>query len=62
MIYEKAIYVNYELKLNIDEQQDDIQHLTKQCDINNDNEVQEITAAITPMKRKACKCAKIFKM
>ena len=56
VIYEKAIDVNNELKLNIDEQQNDVKHLTEQCDINNDNEVQEITAAITPMKRKACKC------
>ena len=56
VIYEKAIEVNNELKLNVDEQQDDIKHLKEQCDVDDETEVQEITAAITPMKRNACMC------
>ena len=42
--YEKAIEVNNEYKLNVDEQQDNIKHLKEQCDINNKDDVQEITA------------------
>ena len=42
--YEKAIEVNNEYKLNVDEQQDNIKHLKEQCDINNKYDVQEITA------------------
>ena len=48
--------MNNELKLNVDEQQDDIKHLKEQCDIDNEDKVQEITAAITPKKEKACVC------
>ena len=43
---------NNEPKLNVDEQQDDIKHLKEQFDLDNEDEVQEITAAITPMKKK----------
>ena len=32
VIYEKAIGVNNNLKLNVDEQQDDLKHLKKKCD------------------------------
>ena len=46
--YEKAIEVNTELKLNVDRQQDDIKHLNEQCDIDDEDKVQEITAASTP--------------
>ena len=56
VIYEKAIKVNNELKLNVGEQQDDIKHLKEPCDIDDENKVQEITADITPIKRKACMC------
>jgi uncharacterized protein involved in tolerance to divalent cations len=42
--YEKAIEVNNEYKLNVDEQQDNIKHLKEQCDIINKYDVQEITA------------------
>ena len=35
--YEKAIEVNNDLKLNIDELQDDIKHLKEQCDIYDEN-------------------------
>ena len=43
-----AIEVNNELTLNVDDQQNDIKHLKEQCD--DENVVQEITAAITPWK------------
>ena len=49
---EKAIDVNNELKLNVDEQQDDIKHLAEQCDIDDEDDIQEITAAIIPMTKK----------
>ena len=44
--------VVYELQVNVDEQQDDIKHSKEQFDIDDDNEVQDITAAMTPMKKK----------
>ena len=46
---EKAIEVNNELKLNVNNQQDDVKHLKEQCDIDYEDEVQEITTACTPM-------------
>ena len=53
----KAIEVNKELKLNVDEQQHDIKHLKEQSDIDDEYELQKITATITPMKKeKACVC------
>ena len=42
--------------LNVDEQQDDIKHIKEECDINNEDEAKEITAAITPMKTKKPVC------
>ena len=44
--------MNNKLNLNVDEQRDDIKHLKERCDIDDEDEVQEITAAITPMKKK----------
>ena len=35
--YEKAIEVNNELKLNVDEQQDDIKYLKEQCDLDDED-------------------------
>ena len=52
----KVIEVNNELKFNVDEQQDDINHLKEQCDKDTYSKVQKITAVITPTKRKACVC------
>ena len=52
----KAIEVNNELKLNVDEQQDDIKHLKEECGIDDEDKVQEITAAITPIKKKKPVC------
>ena len=43
--------MNNELRLNVDEQQNDIKQLKEQYDINDEDEVQEITAARTPIKR-----------
>ena len=62
--YEEAIKVNNELQLNVDKQQDDIKHLKEQCDIDDEDEVQEITAASIPMKKKPVrvKCNQKFAM
>ena len=49
--YENAIEVNNELNLNVDEQNYDIKRLKVQCDIDDEDEVQEITAARNPMKK-----------
>ena len=49
--YEKTIEVNNELELNDDRQQDDIKHLKEKCGIDDEDGVQEITAASTPMKK-----------
>ena len=54
--YEKAIEVNNELKLNVDEQHDDIKHMIEQCDIDDEDEVQAITAARTTMKKNMPVC------
>ena len=48
--------MNNELKLNVDEQEDDLKHLKEECDIENEHEVQEITAARTPMKNNRSVC------
>ena len=42
--------------LNIDEQQDDMKHVKEQCAIDNEDELQEITAAMTPMTKKKPVC------
>ena len=43
--FEKAIEVKNELKINVDEQQDDITHIKERCDTDDEDEVQEIKAA-----------------
>ena len=49
--------MNNELKLIVDKQQDDIKHLKEQChDIDDEDEVQEITADSTPMKKNRPVC------
>ena len=53
--YEKAIEVNNEIKLIVDEQQYD-DKFKEQGDIEDEDEVQEITATITPMKKKKPVC------
>ena len=37
VIDERAIEVNNELKLNVDEQQDDLKHLKEQRDVDDEN-------------------------
>ena len=49
----KAIEVKNESKINVDEQQDEKKHSKEQCDIEEEDKNQEITAAITPMKIKS---------
>ena len=46
-IYKKVFHGMW----NADEQQDDIKLWKEQCDIDDENEVKEITAARTPIKR-----------
>ena len=48
--------LNNELNVNVDEQQDDIKHLKEQCDIDDEDEVREITAAGFSMKKKRHLC------
>ena len=52
---EKAIEVNNEPRVNVDEQQDDKTFKVK-SDIDDSDEVQEITAARTPMKKNEPVC------
>ena len=51
IIYVKAIEVNNVLNLNVDEQQDDLKHVKEQCDIDDEDEVQEIQASRILMKK-----------
>ena len=63
--YENTIEVNNELKLNVVEQEDELKHLTEQCDIDDEDKVQEITVARSPMKinRPVCvTCNQTFTM
>ena len=39
---EKAIEVNNELKLNVDDQQYDLKHLKEQCDIDDIDDMDEV--------------------
>ena len=48
--------VTNELRLNVDEQQDDIKHLKEQCDKDDEDEVQEVTAARISMKKNRPMC------
>ena len=51
VIYEKAIEVNNDLKVNNNQQKDDIKHLKEQCDTDDEDEVKEITAAKNPQEK-----------
>ena len=53
---EKAIEVNNELRLNVDEQQDNKNHLKLKWDIVDADEVQEITAVRTSMNNRISLC------
>ena len=48
--YEMTIEENKEFELKVDEQQLNIKHLLEQCDIEDEDKVQEITAARTQLK------------
>ena len=52
---EKTIEVNNELKVNVNEHQED-KKIKLQWDIDDSDEAPEITAARTPMKKKSCVC------
>ena len=45
VIYEKAIDVNNDLKVNVDEQHDDIKHIKGQYNMDDEDEDLEITPA-----------------
>ena len=47
--------------LNVDEQQDDIKYLKEECDIDDEDEVQKITAARTPIKRRSLRLCHVIK-
>ena len=51
VFYEMAFEVNKDLNLNVDEQQDDTIDLKEQCDMDDYDGAQEITAARSPMKK-----------
>ena len=54
--YEKAIEVINEIKLNVDKQQYDTKYVKEQCDMDDGDEVKEITVARTPMTNKKHVC------
>ena len=43
--------MNNDIKLNVDEKQHDVKHLKEQYDKDDEDEVQEITAARNPIKK-----------
>ena len=49
--YDKAIQVNNELKVNVDDQQVNMKHLKEQCDIDDEDKVQRTTVASTPHEK-----------
>ena len=54
--YEKTIEVNNQFKVNVDEQQDDINDLKESCNKDDKDKVQEISGAATPMKKNKSVC------
>ena len=50
--------MNNQLKVNVDEQQDDIKHLGEKCNKDDKDKVQEISGAGTPMKKNKSVCVK----
>ena len=51
VIYDKTNEMNNQLKVNVDEQQNDIQDLKEKCNKDSNEKVQKIFGAGTPMKR-----------
>ena len=60
--YEKTIEVNNPLKVNVDEQQNDIKDLNKQCNKDDKDKVQKISGAETPMKKNKSECVRCNKI
>ena len=56
VISQKTIEVNKDLKLIVGEQQDDIRYFKEHCYIDDEDELQEITAPRNPMKKYGCVC------
>ena len=54
--FEKAIEVNNQLKVNVDEQQNDIKDLKEQCNKDEKDKVQIISGAGTLMKNNKSLC------
>ena len=52
--YEKTIEVNDQLKVNVDEQQNDIKDLKERCNKDDKDKVQKISGAGNPMKKNLC--------
>ena len=54
--HEKTIEVNNQLKLNVDEQQDEIKHLKEQYNKEDKDKVQEISGDRNPLKKNTYFC------
>ena len=58
--YDKAIPVNNELKVNVDDQQVDMKHLKEQCDVDDEENVQKTTVGRTPIKKSKSVCVTCY--
>ena len=58
--YDKAIQMNNELKVNVNDQQVDMKHLKEQFDIDDEDKVQKTTVARTPMKKSNSVCVTCY--
>ena len=54
--YEKTIEVNNQVKINVEEQQHDIEDLKEQCNKDGKDKVKEISGTGTPMKKNKSVC------
>ena len=54
--YDKAIQVNNELNVNVDDQQVDMKHLKEQYDVDDEDKVQKTTVGRTPIKKTVSLC------
>ena len=58
--YDKAIQVNNELKVNVDDQQVDMKYLKEKYDTDDEDKVQKTTVAKTPMKKSKSVCVTCY--
>ena len=58
--YDKAIQVNNELTVNVDDQKVDMKHLKEQCDIDDEYKVQKTTVSKNPMKKNKFVCVSCY--